>query len=131
MHSCNLSITIRERCKKNLKKASMMDFALHIHTYIYKKPSFFIFFPSDGGKLSRKTTVEKTKKSHHLTFFGYTYIHTLMIFCFFCIFRLLLLVFSLLSSREALESHGKRGRTGQLGFSLLFSFSSWSLNSLK
>ena len=37
-----------------------MDFALHIHTYI--KIHHFSVFPSDGGKLSIKTTEEKKPK---------------------------------------------------------------------
>ena len=59
----------------------MMDFALHIHTYI-KNHHFLVFFPSDGGKLSIKTTVEK---NHHFTFFSYIYIHESIIdfFSFF------------------------------------------------
>ena len=62
--------------KENQKNPSMMDFSLHIHTYIKKNHNFSGFFPSDGGKLSIKTTVEKkTEKPHHFTFFGYTYIH--------------------------------------------------------
>ena len=61
--------------KKTKKNPSMMDFALHIHTCI-KIHYFLGFFPSDGGKLSIKTTVEKNEiKIHHFTFFGYTYIH--------------------------------------------------------
>jgi len=31
--------------EKNHKNPSMMDFALHIHTYIHKNPSFFGIFP--------------------------------------------------------------------------------------
>ena len=54
-----------------------MDFALHIHTYIkIKNPSFFLFFfPSDGGKLSIKTTVEKKPKKSIISHFSAT--HTL------------------------------------------------------
>ena len=43
------------------KNPSMMDFAVHIHIYI-KKHHFSVFFPSDGGKLSIKTTEEKKPK---------------------------------------------------------------------
>ena len=47
--------------EKTKKNPSMMDFALHIHTYI-KIHHFSVFFPSDSRKLSIKTTEEKKKR---------------------------------------------------------------------
>ena len=56
------------------KNPSMMDFALHIHTYI-KIHHFSVFFPSDGGKLSMKTPVKKNEKNPSVYIFR-LHIHT-------------------------------------------------------
>ena len=74
-----------------------MDFALHIHTYIHKNPSLFVFFPSDGRKLSVKTTVEKNPKKSIISHFlaTHTYINpSLMDFLKKCFVHLSLSFFS-------------------------------------
>ena len=60
--------------EKNQKK-SINDGFCFTHTYIHKNPSFLFFFPSDGGKLSIKTTVEKKRKNPSFHIFR-LHIHT-------------------------------------------------------
>ena len=70
---CNLPLG--KGAEKNQKNPSMMDFALHIHTYI-KIHHFLVFFPSDGGKLSMKTTVEKKRNKNPSFHIFRLHIHT-------------------------------------------------------
>ena len=48
-------------------KKTITDGFCFTHTYINTKNIIFGFFPSDGGKLSIKTTVEKKPKKKTIT----------------------------------------------------------------
>ena len=62
-----------------------MVFALHIHTSL--KNHHFRFFPCDGGKLSIKTTVEKTITSHFSATLTYIKPSLMVFFDVFAPFR--------------------------------------------
>ena len=72
-----------------VQKTPIKDGFCFTHTYILKKPSFLFFFPSDGRKLSNKSTVKKNEEKTITSHFSATHTHikpSLMYFSFFAPF---------------------------------------------